>query len=64
MKQYEYVAVNIDRFFNSESEEHREIIDRYAGMGYRYVGYIPTLITDYGRIKRMDLIFEIDVETE
>ena len=38
------------------------IIDEQAKQGYRYVGYIPTLITDYGRTKSIDLIFEKDAE--
>lgn len=36
------------------------MIDEYAAKGYRYVGYIPTNISDYGKIKDMDLIFELD----
>ena len=62
MKEYKYISLNIDRFFNSKSEDHRMIIDEQAKQGYRYVGYIPTLITDYGRTKSIDLIFEKDAE--
>ena len=58
MKTYEYVRLDINRFIGARSEEHREIIDSYAAKGYRYVGYIPTNISDYGKIKEMDLIFE------
>lgn len=60
MKQYEYVRLNINKLIGAKSEEHRQIIDEYANRGYRYVGYIPTNITDYGKIKEMDLIFERD----
>lgn len=60
MKKYEYVNVHIGTFFGAKSEQHREIIDKYAEKGYRYVGYIPTNISDYGKIKDMDLVFEID----
>jgi len=60
MKQYEYVNVHVSKFIGARCEEHREIIDRYAANGYRYVGYIPTNISDYGKIKDMDLIFEKD----
>lgn len=60
MKKYEYVNVEISKFFGARSEEHRAIIDEYANKGYRYVGFIPTNISDYGKIKAMDLIFEID----
>ena len=62
MKEYKYISLNIDRFFNSKSEDHRAIIDEEARRGYRYAGYIPTLITDYGRIKTIDRIFEKDAE--
>ncbi len=60
VKRYEYVRVRIGKFVGAKSEEHRGIIDAYAAKGYRYVGFIPTDINDYGKIKEMDLIFEID----
>ena len=60
MKKYEYVNVRINKFIGATSEEHRQIIDEYATKGYRYVGFIPTNISDYGKIKEMDLVFEID----
>ena len=60
MKKYEYVNININSFIGAGSVEHRRIIDEYAAKGYKYVGYIPTNITDHGKIKEMDLIFEID----
>lgn len=60
MKKYEYVEVHIGKILGARSEEHREIIDAYAAKGYRYVGYIPTNISDNGKIKDMDLIFEKD----
>lgn len=60
MKKYEYVNIEIAKFIGAKSEEHRAIIDEYAKKGFRYVGFIPTNISDYGKIKAMDLIFEID----
>ena len=42
--------------------EHREIIDRRAAEGWRYVGCIPTYETFYGQTGSIDLIFEKDVE--
>ena len=60
MKKYEHVNVHIGNFLGAKSEEHRAIIDEYAKKGYRYVWYIPTRISDYGTIKDMDLVFEID----
>lgn len=61
MKKYEYVSVHVGRWVGAKSEDHRQIIDEYAKKGYRYVGYIPTVISDYGKIKDMDLVFELDV---
>jgi Domain of unknown function (DUF4177) len=62
MKRYEYVHFKISKFIGAKFEglEHRKIINEYAEKGYRYVGYIPTNISDYGKIKELDLIFEID----
>lgn len=60
MKKYEYVQVHIGKLVGAKSEEHRRIIDEYAAKGYRYAGFIPTNMSDYGKIKDMDLIFERD----
>lgn len=60
MKKYEYVSVHIGKIVGAKSKEHRKIIDEYATKGYRYVGYIPTNINNYGKIKDMDLVFEIE----
>ncbi|BBF42199.1 hypothetical protein lbkm_0881 [Lachnospiraceae bacterium KM106-2] len=60
MKRYEYVNVHTGKMIGAKSEEHRKIIDEYAARGYCYVGYIPTNMSDYGKIKDMDLVFEID----
>ena len=61
MKKYEYVSVHIGKLVGAKSEEHRQIIDEYAKKGYRYVVYVPTNISDYVKIKEMDLVFEIDI---
>ncbi len=61
MKKYEYVQVFINKLIGAGSEDHRKIIDEYAAKGYRYVGFIPTVISDYGKFKAIDLIFEIDI---
>ena len=58
MKKYEYVKLDGNKFFGASYIEHRRIIDQYAEKGYSYVGYIPLEITDYGKIKEIDLIFE------
>ena len=64
MKEYSFVSLNIDRFFGSKSQEHREIIEEKAREGYRYTGFVPTDISDYGKIRSMDLIFERDKDAE
>lgn len=61
MKKYEYVTVHTGKFIGARSEDHRDIIDQYAKQGYRYVGFIPTKMSDYGKIKDMDLVFEMDL---
>lgn len=61
MKQYEYVCLHTGRFIGAVSEEHRQIIDEYAAKGYRYAGFIPAKMSDYGKIIDMDLVFEKDV---
>ncbi len=61
MKQYEYVSLRVGAgIFGTKIEEHRKIIDEYAAKGYRYAGYIPTLINGDGKIYEIDLIFECD----
>jgi len=61
MKRYEYVSVHTGKFLGAQSEEHRRIIDDYARNGFRYVGFIPTKMTDYGKTTDMDLVFEIEI---
>lgn len=58
MFKYEYVPVHINKFAGAKSEEHQKIINEYAAKGYRYVGFIPTNISDYGKIKDFELVFE------
>ena len=58
MVKYEYVTIHVAQFVGAKCEGHREIIDRYAAMGYRYAGLVPTKISDYGKFKDIDLIFE------
>lgn len=61
MKKYEYVTVHTGRFSGAKSEEHRDIIDQYAARGWRYVGFIPVSMDSYGRLKDMDLVFEMEL---
>ena len=56
--QYEYVNIHMGKFIGAKLEEHRDIIDSYAAKGFRYVGFLPTKMTDYGKFVELDLIFE------
>ena len=58
MKRYEFVSVKNEKWVGARFDEHREIISKYAAAGWRYVGFLPTYMSDYGKIKEMDLIFE------
>ncbi len=60
MKKYEYVSVSVKKFIGARSEQHRKIIDDYAKKGYKYIGYIPKEMNDWGKLMEIDLIFEID----
>lgn len=60
MVKYEYVNIKSDKIIGSLFTEHRAFIDDYAKRGYKYIGFIPTNINDYGKFKGIDLIFEID----
>lgn len=55
MKRYEYVNIHIGKFCGAKSEGHRGATNEYAAKGCRYVGYIPTEISDYGKIKDLGL---------
>ena len=63
MFQYEYVSIDNEKFLGVKLTKHQEIIDDYAKKGYRYVGYIPTKMSDYGKPLIIDLIFEMQGST-
>ena len=48
-------------WIDNGSGAHREVIDREARDGWRYVGYVPLSFTSNGGIKSMDLIFEREI---
>lgn len=60
MKKYEYVSLHIRKVLPNELTEHREIIDKYAELGYRYAGFVPTYIDEHGILRKIDLVFEIE----
>lgn len=68
MKKYEFESLETDfgvgySLFGgvkASTSGHREIIERRALNGWRYVGYIPTMQMAEGRIAEIDLVFERD----
>jgi len=63
MKQYEYERLLYEGVFTSKLEGHREVIDRRAAQGWRYVDSISVHETN-GVSIAIDLIFEKDVAEE
>lgn len=62
VKQYTYVTVTYKGVYQKSIQEHREIIDRYAAEGWRYVDHIPVHQYADGQYRSIDLVFEKDVE--
>lgn len=62
VKQYTYVTVTYKGVYQKSIQEHREIIDRYAAEGWRYVDHIPVHQYADGQYSSIDLVFEKDVE--
>ena len=60
MYEYFHVKVSIKSTFGAVmiDPEYRNIIDRAAEEGWRYVGYLPVQQTVNGAILEYDLIFE------
>ena len=61
MYEYEYATVTAEGVVSTKFKEHREIIDRRAKEGWRYVGYVPVHLSSYGVPAQLDLIFEREV---
>ena len=55
---YETIYTGGGFWLNNSSCDHREIIDRKAAEGWRFVGYVPAEFTSNGGTKSLDLIFE------
>ena len=68
--EYERVKNGFDGFglFNGKyydmDIDHRELINKRALDGWRYVGFIPTVQRGTGHIQEMDLIFEKEIKKE
>ena len=59
MAKYEYVTIDNEKRVGGKFTLHRETINEYAKKGYKYVGYIPTKLSDMGKFTEIDLIFEV-----
>lgn len=60
---YVYERVNLDKnnyAMNANMESHREVIDRKASEGKRYVGWFPVVQGPTGKTVEFDLVFEAD----
>lgn len=56
---YEYERVNSDISGNKYGiEAYKQIINRRAAEGWRYIGFIPAVQRGTGHIEELDLIFE------
>ena len=58
MYAYKYVTLIGEDIMRTRYREHREVIDRHAAEGWRYVGWVPAYINGNGRIEHSELIFE------
>ena len=62
MLEYEFEKIRVTKgFFVGKSEEHREMILRYAAKGWRYAGWIPASQAN-GEILEIDLVFQRERE--
>ena len=70
MKKYKYVRMKAKTsdmglfakyvHQGADLETHRDVIDRYAARGYRFVGTVPVKSVARGFLVDYDLVFEID----
>ena len=57
----EYVRLKYanNKLINADIKEHRDVIDEYVEKkGYEYVGFIPTLFGQSGKVLEIDLLFK------
>ena len=55
--EYKYVPVEREGWIFAGFQNYREVIDREAAQGWRFVGWMPLDVTN-GVMTRIDLIFE------
>ena len=56
---YKYLYVESKAGGLLSEDNHREIIDKYAAEGWRFVAAIPKKRGSYGQITANDLVFEM-----
>lgn len=61
MYEYQYIRLQATGTMSVEFKDRQEVIDRYAAEGWRYAGWIPAILGDYGAIGQIDLVFEREV---
>lgn len=61
MYRYEYVTLDSETLLGARFSEHQQVIDAYAAKGWRFVAWVPVRSTDYGKVKKLDLVFEKEV---
>ena len=59
--QYQYIYCEMNRLF-SDATDYREVIDKMAAEGWRFVTFIPSDANANGVIKGGDLIFEREIK--
>lgn len=57
MYTYEYERIRFTGIMKLRSEDHEDMINRRAENGWRYVGFIPAVLSR-GFLEEIDLIFE------
>lgn len=58
---FETLGTGGGAFSNNIDCAHREIIEKHAADGWRFVGFVPTCFTSHGGISQVDLVFEKEV---
>lgn len=58
--QYQYETLHTGGGFwiDNGTNQHREIIDRYAAEGWQFGGFVPSCFSGRGGMKEIDLIFK------
>lgn len=61
MYRYEYVTLDSETLIGARFPENQQVIDAYAAKGWRFVTWLPVRSTDYGKVIKLDLVFEKEV---